>query len=79
LALYFVYAGGLRGIGDTFSPMIVALLSTFLIRIGLIYLLAISLKLGILGVWYGTVIDWTIRAYLLFLFYKRKKLNKQFN
>ncbi|MEO0097334.1 MAG: MATE family efflux transporter [candidate division WOR-3 bacterium] len=79
LALYFVYAGGLRGMGDTLSPMIVALLSTFLIRIGLIYFLAISLKLGISGVWYGTVIDWAIRAFLLFLFYKRKNLNKPFN
>ncbi|MCS7250614.1 MAG: MATE family efflux transporter [candidate division WOR-3 bacterium] len=78
LALCFVYAGGLRGIGDTVSPMLVALLSTFLIRIGLIYFLAIFLKLGIYGVWYGTVIDWTIRAFLLFIFYKRKNLNKPY-
>lgn len=74
LALYFVYAGSLRGMGDTLSPMIVALFSTFLIRVGLIYFLAISLKLGIYGVWYGTVIDWAMRAFLLFLFYKRKKI-----
>ena len=79
LAFYFVLAGTLRGMGDTLSPMLSTLFSTFFIRVGLIYLLAISLKLGIIGVWYGTVFDWTIRALILSFFYKRNlnKLNQE--
>jgi Na+-driven multidrug efflux pump len=79
LAFYFVFAGTLRGMGDTLSPMLCALFSTFFIRVGLIYLLAITLKLGIIGVWYGTVFDWTIRALILSFFYKRNlnKLNQK--
>ncbi len=70
LAVYMVVTGALRGAGDTRSPLRVSLAGIFLFRIPLVYLLAISLELGLAGVWIGTVIDWSGRAGLTAYFYR---------
>jgi len=71
LGFIFTYAGGLRGAGDTRSPMIVALVGTFLFRLPLVYLLAIPFGLGLKGVWYGTLLDWIGRAVVMYVIFRR--------
>lgn len=71
LAVYMVYAGGLRGAGDTVSPMIVAIAGTLCLHVPLAYLFGITLQWGLAGVWFGAVIDWIIRAIAMYLLYKR--------
>jgi putative MATE family efflux protein len=71
LGFIFTYAGGLRGAGDTRSPMIVALVGTFLFRLPLVYLLAIPFGLGLRGVWYGTLLDWIGRAVVIYAIFRR--------
>jgi putative MATE family efflux protein len=61
--------GGLRGAGDTLSPMLGSFVGTIVIRVFVVYWLAFTLGLGIYGVYIGTLIDWAIRALLLFAFY----------
>lgn len=70
LGFIFTYAGGLRGAGDTRSPMIVALVGTFAFRLPLVYLLAFTFGLGLPGVWYGTLLDWIGRAVVIYAIFR---------
>jgi putative MATE family efflux protein len=71
LGIDMILAGGLRGAGDTRTPMIVTLVGVLLFRLSLVYLLAIQWGWGLAGVWWGTAIDWTIRALLLWILFLR--------
>jgi putative MATE family efflux protein len=69
-AVLFTFAGALRGAGDTRSPMIVALIGTFIFRLPLVYLLGVYFGLGLKGIWYGTLIDWIGRATLMYFIFR---------
>jgi putative MATE family efflux protein len=71
LGLVFTYGGALRGAGDTRSPMLVALVGTFLLRLPLVYLFGIRFGIGLKGIWYGTLLDWIGRAILIYLIFVR--------
>ena len=71
LSFLFTYSGALRGAGDTVSPMIVALLGTFVFRLPLVYLLGVKSGLGLAGIWYGTLLDWILRSVVIYLIYRR--------
>lgn len=68
--------GGLRGAGDTVSPMFGSFIGTIIIRIFVVYWLAFTLGFGIYGVYLGTLIDWIVRANLLFFFYHRGRWSR---
>ena len=70
IGVLFTYAGGLRGAGDTRSPMEVALAGTFLLRLPLVYILGVGFGLGLKGIWYGTLIDWIGRVILIHLIFR---------
>lgn len=67
LAWYFVLSGGLRGAGDTRFVLLVQIASIWLIRIPLASRLALTLGLGLTGVWASMILDMTCRAILLLL------------
>ncbi len=71
LAIYMVYAGGLRGAGDTLSPMIVTIAGTLCLHVPLAYLFGITFKWGLAGVWFGAAIDWIVRAFAIYILYKK--------
>ena len=71
LGVYMVYAGGIRGSGDTKTPLYVSLLSTYSCRIGLGYLLGFILGLNAAGVWLGGLFDFIARSILIYLAYKK--------
>jgi putative MATE family efflux protein len=71
MAICEALAGGLRGAGDTRSPMIAALIGPAIIRLSVCWFLAFKLELGLIGVWYGTSLDWLIRVIFLVVVYKR--------
>jgi putative MATE family efflux protein len=70
LGFFFTMTGGLKGAGDTRSPMIIAIAGSFF-RIGMVYLLAIVFGLGLPGVWLATIPDWSLRAILAYGFFRR--------
>jgi MATE family multidrug resistance protein len=47
--------GALRGLKDTFVPMLISILSYWVAGLGLGYLLAFGLGLGPVGLWWGLV------------------------
>lgn len=71
LGIFMTLSGGIRGAGDTVSPMICSFVGNVLVRVFIVYWLTFTLKLGIYGIYLGTVIDWTVRTSLLFLLYRR--------
>jgi MATE family, multidrug efflux pump len=71
LAIYMVYAGGLRGAGDTISPMIITIVGTLFFHIPLSYLLGITLGWGLPGVWFGSALDWIVRAIAMYILYRK--------
>ena len=71
IAVQMVIAGGLRGAGDMRTPVYATLIGTFLFRVPMVYLLAVVLGWGLNGVWLGTAFDWTARAVLMYLLFRR--------
>jgi putative MATE family efflux protein len=67
LGFVMVYMGGLRGAGDTLSAMFVTLICSTLVRLPVVYFLAITLHFGLVGAWVGAVIDWAVRSGVVYL------------
>jgi putative MATE family efflux protein len=67
LAGTMIFAGGLRGAGDTRWPMAVTGVSIWLIRLPLAYLLALVLGWGLVGAWGALALDLSMRGLLNFL------------
>lgn len=65
LGVAMVSTGVLRGAGDTRTPLRAVLLSNWLLRIPLTWLLSLRLGWGLSGVWIATAADWALRAFLL--------------
>ena len=61
--LAFTLPNALRAAGDAVFTMVVSMVSMFVFRIGLSYVLAnpTGLALGLLGVWLAMFIDWIVR------------------
>lgn len=77
LGFIFTYSGALRGAGDTFSPMVVALVGTFIFRLPLVYVLGLKSGLGLAGIWYGTLLDWILRSVVIYVIYRTGKWKKK--
>jgi putative MATE family efflux protein len=71
IAVQMTLAGAMRGAGDTRTPMWVTFFGVLFFRVAAVYLFAIVLNLGLAGVWLGTAADWTGRACLMYLLYRR--------
>jgi putative MATE family efflux protein len=75
LAVSFVYAGSLRGTGDTFYVFIVTLLSMWGVRVLLAWVVSSLLHLSLYAVWGVFVIDWFVRAAAFAWRYQRRDLH----
>jgi putative MATE family efflux protein len=75
LALSFVYAGSLRGTGDTFYVFIVTLVSMWGVRVLLSFVAAELLGLHLYLVWGVFVLDWIVRAGAFAWRYRRRDLH----
>ena len=57
----FVLPGAMKATGDAKYVMIVAVLSMFIFRVGLSYILGIKFGMGAIGVWISMIVDWIVR------------------
>ncbi len=72
IAISSVYAGALKGLGDTKTPFYISLISSWVIRLPLIYYF-ISLKhLSVTYVWWVTDIQWAFDAIMAVICFKIK-------
>jgi len=58
----FTLPNALRAASDVKYTMWISMVSMWTWRIGLSYLLAIPMKMGVLGVWIAMTVDWVFRA-----------------
>lgn len=70
LAPAMVLRGGLQGAGDTAFTMKMMILSRFIIRLPLSWVLGIHLGYGLSGVWFAMCVDFFIRG-IVFIVYTR--------
>jgi len=69
----FTLPNALRAANDVKYTMWVSILSMWIWRIGLSYFLAITMKLGVLGVWIAMTVDWLFRTiFFVYRFHKEK-------
>jgi len=66
----FIVPSGLRAAGDVRFTSVVALVSMWLVRVILGYVLAVYLGFGVLGVWTAMVLEWSFRG-SIFIFRMR--------
>lgn len=62
LAASFVYAGSLRGAGDTFHVFMVTMLAMWGVRVLLAWIVTSWLQLSLYWVWGVFLVDWYVRA-----------------
>ena len=73
MAANIIFAGGLRGAGDTRFPMLVTGASIWLFRLPLSVLLAMSLGWGLGGAWAAFALDISLRGVINFLRFRGGK------
>lgn len=75
LAISFVYAGSLRGTGDTHYVFLVTLFSMWGIRVLLAYVAVEILHLSLYAVWGVFLVDWYFRGVAFWWRYRRRDLH----
>jgi putative MATE family efflux protein len=71
LALSMSLGGALRGAGDTRSPILVAVIGVWGIRVPLAWFLAFQAGLGIVGIWLTMIVDWAVRTAVFSILFAR--------
>lgn len=67
IAFSNIFAGALQGAGDTKFPMYATFFGTWVIHIGLGYLLGVHFNLGLFGIWIGYALNNAVRGLLLYI------------
>jgi len=73
LAVYFVFAGGLRGAGDTRFVLLAQALPIWLVRLTLAPRLGVAWGFGLTGIWAAMVLDVIARAAMVVLRFRGGK------
>ena len=71
MAVGIVLAQALRGSGRTRDALGVSVIGAVLVRLSATWFFAITLGLGLAGVWLGSTLDWFVRSILLGLIWRR--------
>lgn len=66
-SIYTVGMGVLRGIEDTFSPLIVTTITHWLVALPISYVLAFYVSWGGKGIWVGSIVGFALAAIALLL------------
>lgn len=73
LAIGMTVGGGLRGAGDTLTPMFSSLICGVGLRVGAAYFCAFHLGWGIYGIYVGSMVDWIVRSAFLYWFFRLER------
>lgn len=71
--LSFVLPAGLKGAGDAKYTMVTSIIGMWIFRITLGYVLGITLKLGLVGIFLGMYVDWAVRGILYVIRFRNGK------
>lgn len=79
MAVSMILGGALKGIGDTKTPFLISLVSSWIIRLPLMFYFIFVLKVSVVYVWWITAIQWIFEGITMFILFKKKfrSLSKQ--
>jgi putative MATE family efflux protein len=69
----FILAGGLRGAGDTFWPLVSTFVGIILIRVVLAYIFVNILGYGLIGAWMAVFVDQLVRWLFVYMRFRTGK------
>ena len=72
MAISMILGGALKGLGDTKTPFIISLISSWIIRLPLMFYFIYIIKLSVVYVWWVTTIQWIFEGVVMFILFKRK-------
>lgn len=72
MAISMILGGALKGAGDTKTPFLVSLFSSWVIRLPLMFYFVYILKTSVVNVWWITTIQWSIDGLLIFVLFKKR-------
>lgn len=83
IGIHIVLCGTFRGAGDTTTPLVLALISLWLIQFPLAYVLSTYTSLGVAGIWWAFPIANIINAAITLVWYargswKKKRITEEF-
>ncbi len=73
LGIGMTLGGGLRGAGDTITPMYSSLICGIFLRVAAAWFFAFQMGWGIYGIYLGTMVDWLVRSIFLYWFFKMER------
>ncbi|WP_418921830.1 MATE family efflux transporter [Clostridium ganghwense] len=72
MGISLILGGALKGSGDTKTPFKVSFVSSWLIRLPLMFYFIYVLKVSVVYVWWVTAIQWIFEGVTMFILFKRK-------
>lgn len=72
-AFSMVWGAVMSGAGDTRPPMVIAIVSNWVIKLPLAYLLAILLGVGVEGIWWAMAVSIVFESSALWVWYRRDR------
>lgn len=72
MAISMVAGGVLKGSGDTKTPFKVSVISSWIVRLPLMFIVIYVLKLSVVYVWIITTIQWIIDGSIIFILFRRR-------
>lgn len=69
----FVLPSGLKGAGDVKYTLATSIIGMWIFRITFGYVLGITFKLGLIGIWFGMYTDWLVRGTLYVIRFRNGK------
>jgi len=66
-SMYFIYAGAMRGAGDTKWPLYISFVGIWIVRLNLARYLIVGRQLALLGVWIAIIADMLVRSLVMTL------------
>lgn len=72
MAISLILNGSLKGAGDTKTPFIISLISSWVIRLPLMFLFIYILKVSVVYVWWITSIQWIFEGILMIILFNKK-------
>jgi len=67
----FTLPASFRAASDVKYPMIISILSMWIFRVGLSYVLCKGFDVSIMGIWYAMMADWVFRAFVYVVRFQR--------
>jgi len=73
MAVAIVLGQALRGAARTRTALLISLVGAVCVRLSFTWLFAVTLGLGLPGVWLGSTCDWAVRAVLVLVAWRRRQ------